>query len=52
MSLLDKINIRNYLPSSDYTGDTQWSLIFNSQKLTIDVVINRNYEQVYTYSVK
>lgn len=52
MDLLDRVNIRNYLPSPDYDGDTQWSIVFNQTDLTLDVVINKNFDKVYSYSVK
>ena len=31
--------------------ETQWSAVYNLEDLTVDIVINKNYDKVYSYSL-
>ena len=50
MDLLSKV-YQSDPDAKDSTSNTQWSVVYNNTDLTLDISINGNYEQVYSFSL-
>ncbi len=48
----DALKVAAQLPSeTDITSNTQWSIVFDNTNLTAEIVVRRNWDDVYKYSV-
>lgn len=50
MSLLEVVS-QDKINEAGLITATQWSAVYNNTKKTVDIVINNNFDKVYSYNL-